>query len=160
MLCRHPVGGGRFDESARRASHEELAVAKVLVAEGHDVRTVRERRDMRTPDLIACGTSVEVKSFLQLSERGGRPPTGEAVANKLLGARGQGAQAVIWAKGSGLSRSAAWTGYGLFCQLARQSGGAGLVRGVRLLGDGFDLSYRVPADLRQAGPGKRPRLAL
>lgn len=159
MSCRHGPGSGSYDETARRASHEELASAMLLVREGHDVRTVAERRGSRTPDLVACLTPVEVKSFLPLAERSGRPPTPEGFANKLLVARGQGAQVIIWGKGKGLSQSTAQAGYGLFCKLARESGGAGLVRAVRVLGDGYDLSYKVPADLRAASPGRRPRLA-
>ena len=160
LHCRQHHGPGALDETARRASHEELAVAVVLVAEGHQVRTVAEQRGARTPDLIACGTSVEVKAFQSLSRRGGRPPRPEAVANKLLDARGQGAVAVIWAGGSGLTPAAAKTGYGMFCDQALVHG-LGRLRSVRMIGKGFDISLRPLADLRLARqralqPARRP----
>jgi hypothetical protein len=147
--CHHGGADGSFDETARRASHEELGVAKVLVAEGHNVRTLLERKGARTPDLVACGTSVEVKAFQSLQQRDGRPPRPEHVANKLLDARGQGAVAVIWAGASGLTQATAQAGYGLFCERAREKG-LGLARAVRVIGDGFDISFRPSADLRMA----------
>jgi len=147
--CRHTPGAGTFDESARRASHQELAVARVLQSEGHDVRTVAERRGARTPDLVACGASVEVKSFQTLAERQGRPPSAEKVANKLLDARGQGAIAIVSAEGSGLGAATARAGYGLFCDRAASTG-LGKVRAVRILGDGFDMSFKAVPDVRLA----------
>ena len=150
--CRHSGGAGTFDETARRASHQELAVAMVLVSEGHDVRTVAERRSARTPDLLACGTSVEVKGFQNLSERGGRAPSPERVANKLLDARGQGSVAVIWGAGSGLTPVTARSGYDMFRERARQIG-LGKMRAVRIMGDGFDVSFGMAPDVRLA---KRP----
>lgn len=155
--CYHSGGAGIFDETSRRASHEELAVAKVLAGEGHYVRTAPERPGVRTPDLIACGTSVEVKSFRSLSERDGRPPSAGAVARKLLDARGQGALAVIWAGESGLSEATARAGYASFCQRALEHG-MGKMRSVRMIGDGFDVSVRPAADLRSA-PEARRRIA-
>jgi hypothetical protein len=139
----------------------------VLVSEGHVVRTVAERWGARTPDLVACGTSVEVKSFHSLAERHGRPPTAEGVANKLLDARGQGAVAVIFGHGSGLSPATAEAGYGMFRERATAHG-LGQVRAVRIMGDGFDMSFRALADLRlrrrspgpAPQPGTRPRLSM
>jgi hypothetical protein len=157
--CRHPGRAGTFDETARRASHQELAVAKTLVSEGHEVRTVAERKGARTPDLEACGASVEVKSFQGLAERGGRAPRAESVANKLLDARGQGSIAVILATGSGLSATAARAGYDMFRDRAVTEG-LGKVRGVRVMGDGFDVSFKAAVDVRLAGrsveAGARP----
>jgi hypothetical protein len=121
----------------------------MLQSEGHDVRTVAERRGARTPDLMACGASVEVKSFQTLAERQGRPPSAEKVANKLLDARGQGAIAIVSAGGSGLGAAAARAGYGLFCDQAA-SAGLGKVRAVRILGDGFDMSFKAVHDVRLA----------
>jgi hypothetical protein len=157
--CRHPGGAGTFDETARRASHQELAVAKTLVSEGHAVRTVAERKGARTPDLDACGASVEVKSFQSLPDRDGRPPRAESVANKLLDARGQGSIAVILATGSGLSATTARAGYDMFRDRAVAEG-LGKVRAVRVMGDGFDVSFRAAVDVRLAGrsveSGPRP----
>ena len=148
-LCQHQAGAGTFDESARRASHEELAVARVLMAEGHHVRTVPERTGARSPDLAACGTSVEVKAFMGLEERGGRPPGLRAVANKVLDARGQGAVGVLWAGTSGLSQATARAGYALFCDRALCEG-LGRLREVRVIGSDFDISLSPAVGLRQA----------
>jgi hypothetical protein len=134
-------------------------VAKVLMAEGHNVRTVLERKGARTPDLVACGTSVEVKAFQSLQQRGGRPPRPEHVANKLLDARGQGAVAVIWAGTSGLTQATAQAGYGLFCERAREKG-LGRARAVRVIGEGFDMSFKPSVDLsvarRAVAAGRQP----
>ena len=147
--CHHTGAAGSFDETARRASHEEFGVAKMLAAEGHNVRTVLERKGARTPDLVACGTAVEVKSFQSLQQRGGRPPRPEHVANKMLDARGQGAVAVIWAGSSGLTQATAKAGYSLFCERAREKG-LGRIRAVRVIGEGFDMSFKPGSELSAA----------
>jgi hypothetical protein len=121
----------------------------MLVAEGHNVRTLLERKGARTPDLVACGTSVEVKAFQSLQQRDGRPPRPEHVANKMLDARGQGAVAVIWAGTSGLTQATAQAGYGLFCERAREKG-LGRIRAVRVIGEGFDMSFKPSVDLSMA----------
>lgn len=160
--CRHGGRPGSLDEAARRLSHEELAVARALVHDGHHVRSMAERRGARTADLLACGTSVEVKAFLPAGLRPGGPPTAKALANKLLDARGQGAVAVIWAVGSGLTQARAREGLGLFASRAAQEG-TGKLRAARLIGDGFDISYRAPPSLtgrrRTVGTGLAPGFA-
>lgn len=139
--CRHGGRPGGLDESARRLSHEELAVARALVAEGHQVRSVAEQRAARTADLLACGTTVEVKSFLP---GGGRrkPPSPQSVANKLLDARGQGSVAVLWAVGSGLTQARARQGFAMFAARVAEEG-AGRLRAARVIGDGFDIRLRL-----------------
>lgn len=149
-------------------------MAGKLVGEGHYVRSLAERPGARTADMLACGTTVEVKAFLPVARRGGRPPSAQAVANKLLDARGQGSMAVIWAVGSGLTQAKAREGMALFSALAAQQG-AGRLRSARLVGDGFDIvcrpplsaigrrpdAYRAPAPARGApgrsGPLRSPR---
>ncbi len=148
--CRHHGAAGRFDESERHASHDELAAAQILVAEGHQVRTVAERQGARTADLDACGTSVEVKGFQALEQRGGRPPGTPSVANKILDARGQGAVVMVRAGESGLTRTTAQAGYALFCDRAAETG-LGRLRAVRVLGKDFDISLGPVADV-QANP--------
>lgn len=153
--CSHGATPGSYDETARRASHEELAVAKLLVAAGHRVRTVPESRGARSPDLMACGVGVEVKSFQSLALRGGRPPTAEGVANKLLDARGQGALAVIWGPTSGLAEATARSGFNLFCQKAAASG-LGRLRDARIVGPDFDFSLSAVAAVRLAPGATKP----
>jgi hypothetical protein len=139
--CRHVGRPGTLDESARRLSHEELAVARVLVQEGHQVSSQAERRGTRTGDLMVCGTEVEVKSFAPVQSRA-RPASPESVANKLLRAKGQGTVAVIWAKGSGLTPVGARAGFALFSDVAARQGAGGL-RAARVIGDGYDVSFLV-----------------
>jgi hypothetical protein len=154
--CRHYAGvPGRLDESARRLSHEELAVARTLVREGHQVSSLAERPGVRTADLLACATLVEVKSFRSPQERGGRPPGPRAVANKLLDARGQGSVAVIWAGASGLSAVSARSGYERFRQWATVKGFGGL-QAVRVLGGGLDLGFSVRPQPAPGGARAQP----
>lgn len=145
----HGPGSGALDESARRLSHEEYAVARLLAGEGHDVRSLAEsRRGGRCSDLLVCGTPVEVKSFIPLSERR-REPTPQSVLNKLLDAGGQASHVVLVGTGSGLSPSTARRG------LARYSVGDRAVprlTSVRVVGDGYDLAWR-----RHPGIDLRPR---
>lgn len=153
--CRHDGRSGTYDERARRASHEELAVAKLLVSEGHDVRTVREAPGRRSPDLVACGVPVEVKSFQSLQERGGRAPSAAAVANKLLDASGQAPFAVVWAGESGLTASTAHAGYRVFRQVARARGLTPSMR-ARIVGKEFDLEFCARATLEAVGTPAPP----
>jgi hypothetical protein len=129
-------------------------VANVLAAEGHRVSTVAECKGARSPDLIACGTSVEVKAFQTLEQRSGRPPSPRSVANKLLDARGQGALAVVRGGDSGLTKATAQAGYAMFCEHAAQKG-LGRLRAVRVLGKDFDISFGAVADVRQVRQGRQ-----
>jgi hypothetical protein len=146
----HHGSSGRFDEKARRLSHEELFVAQVLVREGHVVRSQRERRDRgRTADLLVCGTPLEVKSWLDREQRGGLAPRASSVVNKLLQAEGQAPAVVLNARGSGLTAAVAQAGLTEYADLRRPMG----VTGVRVLGDGFDLGWaQIPALIRGAQP--------
>lgn len=144
-----PATPGSLDERARRLSHEEFAVARALADEGHEVCSVREARDGgRRPDLAACGTGVEVKSFLPVGERG-RLPGPQSVYNKLVAAAGQAGSAVVYAKGSGLRPGAARAGMALYAARAR----GGRLSSVRVIGDGFDLAWaRTPSISVGAAP--------
>lgn len=135
---RHGRDGGSLDESARRLSHDEYAVARLLEAEGHTVRSVPESRGGgRTPDLMACDTPVEVKSFVPLAERR-REPSLHSVVNKLLSARDQAAHVVLVGRGSGLTVSAARAGLARYEALGRADPG---LRSVRVLGEGYDVAW-------------------
>jgi hypothetical protein len=113
------------------------------------VTTVAEAKGKRTPDLAACGVTVEVKAFGTLEQREGAVPSARQVANKLLVARGQGAVAVVWGRGSGLNEDAAWAGFDLFCQRAAEKG-MGRLRSARVVGDGFDITFSPAERLRPA----------
>ncbi len=139
-----------MDESLRRLSHEEFAVATLLASEGHAVRSLAEGRGAGpVADLEVCGSRVEVKSWQSLGERGGRPPTSRSVLNKLLKASGQAPRAVLYAKGSGLLASEARRGVEMYAGGLGRPPGPGL-RGVRVVGDGFDLVWTRRPGLRLA----------
>lgn len=138
-LAACPRGKGSLDETARRLSHEELRVARALAAEGHTVKSVPERRGGgRTADLDVCGSPVEVKSWLALPDRHGVAPGIRSVVNKLISAEGQSAVVVLSASGSGLSAADASAGVARYAALRPRSG----VTSVRVMGDGYDLSWR------------------
>ncbi|MGH9054290.1 MAG: hypothetical protein ACRDYY_00230 [Acidimicrobiales bacterium] len=150
----HAPGGGRLDESARRLSHQELAVAAQLVAEGHLVSSKPELVGRgRTADLEVCGLDVEVKSWLPVAQRDGRAPGKKSVVNKLVSAQGQGTTVVLSAWGSGLTAAAAWLGMGEYGTRSD----ADLLRRVRVMGDGFDLSWKRDIGIgRSAAPDRAP----
>lgn len=141
-----------LDESARRLSHEEFRVARALAGEGHHVKSVAERRGRgRSADLEVCGTPVEVKSWLALPERRGVLPGPRSVVNKLISAEGQSPVVVLAAEGSGLTASAAAAGVASYARLRPGSG----ITTVRVMGDGFDLSWRRRAGIELAtSPGR------
>jgi hypothetical protein len=152
---------GRVDEEARRLSHEEFAVASQLASEGHLVRAVSDRPGQtRVADLDVCGTPVEVKSWLSLSEREGHVPTSRSVFNKLVDASGQASACVLYAGASGLTFVAARDGVARFAGQDHR----GRLHHVRVLGDGFDVAWTRSAEIgharipRQPQPAK-PRMA-
>lgn len=131
-----------IDERARRLSHQELAIAELLAADGHRVVSLAERRGSgRTPDLAVCRWPVEIKSFDALPDRPKGPPTAWSVCNKLLDAdaKDQAPTVILNARASGLSEEAARAGVAEFAG----GGRAGRLRGVRVVGDGFDLSWSL-----------------
>jgi hypothetical protein len=149
----HERGAGRFDETARRLSHEELFVAQVLASEGHDVTALAERRHGgSTADLLVCGRPLEVKSWLSQEERGGSPRR-SSVVNKLLHAEAQAPAVVLNARGSGLTAVVAVAGMADYARLRRPTA----LSGVRVLGDGFDLAWAQHASVwRRPELGVRP----
>lgn len=159
----HQAGaGGSVDEQARRLSHEEFRVARLLAADGHRVRSLPESRTGgRRPDLEVCGSGVEVKSFLPLAERG-RPPTPQSVFNKLMNAAGQADSVFLYGAGSGLTPRTVRAG---LARLAAD-GRAPRLSAVRAVGDGFDLAWargpgiarRLSSQLQRRPPG--PQLGL
>ena len=152
----HARRGGAVDESARRLSHEELRVARAFADEGHSVRSLPERPGRgRSADLEVCGNPVEVKSWLPLADRHGVRPSRRSVVNKLISAEGQSPFVVLVANGSGLSAAEARSGLARYAAERPSSP----VTAVRVMGDGFDLSWqRTPVlaagRLRARGPDR------
>jgi hypothetical protein len=147
---------GTLDETARRLTHEEYAVAEQLSSEGHDVRSLAERRGRgRTADLLVCGSPVEVKSWHSLEERDGIPPGARSVANKLIQAEGQAAVVILNGRGTGLSAKDAEAGMRLYARRPHRAH----IAAVRVLGDTFDLGWACQPSLRRdrRGPAARDR---
>lgn len=150
----HSRSGGQLDEKARRLSHEELAVARALVADGHDVRSLPESRGGgRRPDLAVCGGTLEVKSFVPAPERGGGSPSPYSVYNKLVDAAGQSDQAVIYGVGSGLTERAAQKGLDRYASAPTERP---KLDHIRIIGDGFDLPFSRRPDRAIERSPRRP----
>ena len=154
----HSSGPTAVDERARRLSHEELAIAELLAGEGHRVVALRERRGGgRNPDLAVCRKPVEIKSFDALADRRNGAPTEWTVRNKLLEAqrKDQAPTVILNGRGSGLSEQAARDGVAAFAG----TGTVGRVRGIRVVGDGFDLAWslRLVRDVGIAAVPSPPR---
>jgi hypothetical protein len=116
----------------------------MLGRQGHAVSSLPEGRGRgRVADLEVCDTLVEVKSWLRLPDRHGRPPTDRSVLNKLLDAGGQAPAVVLNGCGSGLSMRTACRGMALY--ISRP--GQGLLSTVRVVGDGFDLGWTCRAEM-------------
>ena len=138
----HPSGHrGRLDESRWRLSHEELAVARLLVSEGHDVRSRPQRSRLgRTGDFDVCGRETEVKTL-------GPNATGKSVTNALMRAQGQGVDVIVDASTTRLHRLGVDRGVAEFAR--RQDTGidarpsAREIERIRVIGRGFDRSYRL-----------------
>jgi hypothetical protein len=139
---RHPAQqAGSLDESARRLSNEELAVAQVLVAEGHQVRSLAPGAGP-TADLSVCSRETEIKSL--------RPgATSSTLDNALRRARRQGTDVIVDARSSGLSVGATQRGVAIFAARVDR----GRVERIRVVGDGFDRSYGSQSLDRSRRPG-------
>jgi hypothetical protein len=143
----HGLIGGTLDEAARRLTHEEFDVARQLASEGHEVRSLADRRGRgRTADLLVCGAPVEVKSWLSLEEREGIPPGARSVGNKLVQAEGQAALVILNGRGTGLSAKDAEAGMRIYSRRPHRAH----IAAVRVLGDTFDLGWaRQPSLVRE-----------
>jgi hypothetical protein len=142
---RHPPGqDGTFDESERRVPWDELVVARMLVKEGHHVRSLHERNgEGPRPDFDVCGVKTEVKTL----DRGASVQT---VVNALTRGRNQGDVLIVNATDSGLSRRQADLGARRFAE----KGELGRIAEARLIGAGFNLCYSR-SDLNRLA-GRRP----
>ncbi len=141
----HRAGPGRFDEAARRVRHEELAVAELLVGEGHDVVALPERRGAGpVADFEVCGMPVEVKCLQPREQRrDARPANERSVCNALRRGVDQAGVTVLVTQGSGLRAADAAAGMHRFAR----SGLTGRTRAVRIVGDGFDVAWVAGRDV-------------
>jgi uncharacterized protein YukE len=123
--------GGTIDQSGRTFSPGENKIASTLESEGKNVKALPESNveKVRTPDAEVDGVPTEFKSI----QPGAQANT---VNNRLADADGQAANAVIDARGSGLSESDARRG------LARYLGGhPGRMTYIRIIGDGYNIEW-------------------
>jgi hypothetical protein len=126
-----PGQEGTFDESERRVPWEELSVARILVKEGHDVRSLPERNGAGPcPDFEVCGVETEVKTL----DPGASFQT---LANSLRRGRIQGEVLIVNATRSGLSRRQADLGIRRFAEKRE----LGRIGEARVIGAGFNLCY-------------------
>jgi hypothetical protein len=156
---RHAPGArGQLDESARRLTHEELAVARVLAAEGHDVQSQSDRPGMgRTGDFVVCGRETEVKTL-------GPKATPKSLANALIRAQGQGVDVVVDATKTRMHRLAVDRGLAEFGRrrvayvdarrLEGRDPGPQIER-IRVMGRGFERSYRLAEARHAERPAER-----
>ncbi len=153
----HRRGAGWLDESARRLTHSEYAVAQQLANEGHRVRSLPEHPGQGPiADLEVCGIAVEVKSFLSVAQRDARVPGPRSVFNKLVSAERQGTTVIIYARDSGLTAAAAKEGVASYAAQRRQ----GQLDRIRAVGDGFDMSWGRQLRLARRPDPPEPTPAL
>jgi hypothetical protein len=146
---------GHLDESQRRLDYPELAAARMLVAEGHTVRTIKEGRGRGpTADFDVCGTPTEIKTLIpQAERRGARPANDRSVFNQLVRGINQGSVTIVMAKGSGLRPADAAAGVNRFAARADQ----GTTRAVRCVGDGWDLGWTASRPVERGMPRRAGR---
>jgi hypothetical protein len=118
----------RIDERAQPLDEQERAVARVFAAEGAHVRSVARGTDP-SPDIEVDGVRWEIKTL--------RPgATSARVVNRLSKAKKQARNAVVDARGAGLSEAEAR-------RAIRRTLGAypGKFNHIRILGDGYDVRW-------------------
>jgi Contact-dependent growth inhibition CdiA C-terminal domain len=120
--------GTTLDESARRFSELEHSIAEILHSEGSQVTAVAESSD-RTPSALVDGRHAAFKAL-------GPGATDQTVRNALNSVKGQAGNIVVGARGSGLTEAEAVAGLKHF--LGTHPAG---VSQVRIIGDGFDLTF-------------------
>jgi hypothetical protein len=149
--CTHGPGPGRFDETARRLSHSELAAATRFRVDGHTVTALPEPPTKGPhPDLLVCGGLVEVKGWLRVEQRRG-PPGSSSVYNRLVQGAQQAPTVVLVGHGTGLTEAAARRGVDRYTTQNPTSP----IRDIRVLGDGFELAWNRSL-LADRGPDRSP----
>ncbi|MGP3926506.1 CdiA C-terminal domain-containing protein [Streptomyces sp. 8N616] len=125
-------GKGAIDESEKAFSPKERKIAESLQAEGKNVKALKEStvEGQRTPDALVDGVPTEFKTL----QPGAAP---NAIKNTLNTAKKQARDAIIDARGSGLSESGAREGMGKFLR----DNPAGRMNSIRIIGDGFHIHW-------------------
>lgn len=124
----HNASTGCIDESAKVFSPEERRIAELLSDEGRTVQAVPEST-VRTPDALVDGVPWEFKSL-------GPGATNATVRNRLNDAKGQARNALVDARGSGLTEAEARRGIARFV-----GANPGRMDAIRIVGDGFEVTW-------------------
>lgn len=127
-----PLDTGSIDESSKAFDPKEGRIARLLESEGHEVSSVLESTEprVRTPDSLVDGVPTEFKSLQPGA-------TAASVKNDLTRAKGQARDAILDARGSGLSYPQAYEGIGRFLK----ANGIKRMRTIRILGDGYEIHF-------------------
>jgi len=123
---------GRIDESARRFSPEERAIAEILASEGKVVYAQAETKLKRTGDAIVDDIVVEFKSLAKMEA------DSETVRNTINNSIRRGGQArhiIIDVRDAGLTEVDAIRGLARTKNITR-----GMIDSIRIIGDGFDVT--------------------
>ncbi|MEU6218300.1 hypothetical protein ABZ845_12395 [Streptomyces sp. NPDC047022] len=123
---------GSVDESAKSFNDRERKIAELLKGEGKHVKAVKESDvdGERMPDSTVDGVDTEFKSL----DEGASQNT---VKNALNSAKGQARDAIIDARGSGLSADEARAGIAKFLR----NNPPGRMNNIRVVGDGYDIIW-------------------
>jgi hypothetical protein len=123
-------GEGSIDETAKQFNDKERRIAELLKGEGKNVKSIKESTvdSERTPDAEVDGVETEFKTL----DEGAGPNT---VKNTLNKAKGQARDAIIDARGSGLSEEGAREGLARFLR----NNPPGRMNYIRVVGDGYDI---------------------
>lgn len=127
-----PLDTGRVEQSAKLFNPAERRIADLLAAEGHTVEALAESRlpGVRTPDALVDTVRTESKAC--------DPGAGACtVKNALNSAKGQATDAIVDARGSGLSPSAAQDSVAQFLR----NNPPDRMTSIRIIGDDYEISW-------------------
>ncbi|MBS2963579.1 hypothetical protein KGA66_11010 [Actinocrinis puniceicyclus] len=127
-----PLGTGGVDEGAKTFNPAERCIADLLAGEGRRVTAQTESAvdGVRTADAMVDGAPTEFKSL----SPGAAP---NAVKNALNSAKGQAGDAVLDARGSGLTASGAQEGLVRFLR----NNPPGRMSSIRIIGDEYEINW-------------------
>ncbi|HEU5427574.1 MAG TPA: hypothetical protein VFU74_11910 [Actinocrinis sp.] len=127
-----PLGTGGVDEGAKAFNPAERRIADLLAGEGREVTAQAESAidGVRTADAVVDGVPTEFKSL----SAGAAP---NAVKNALNSAKGQAGDAVLDARGTGLTANGAQDGLVRFLR----NNPPGRMASIRIIGDEYEINW-------------------
>jgi hypothetical protein len=126
------AGHGHIDESQKTFNAKERRIADLLKSEGKNVKALKESDvdGVKTPDAEVDGVRTEFKTL----DDGAQSNSVKNILNK---AKKQAADAVVDARGTGLSEEDAITGMHNFLR----NNPPGRMHAIRIIGDGYDIEW-------------------